>query len=404
MKYDIDLLNIIIKRDESKLIGEYDSLNVYSVINFQCKCGKEGSKKFRSLHNKGGAFCEACAKENGRKKAEATTLSIYGVKNAFASKDIQNKISSKYKSRTEEEKKQIIEKRKQVYYLKSEEEKKKIKDNINKGKSSRTEEEKKQTLEKIRKRVSLMTEEEKNLTKEKRKATFNAKYGVDNPFQSQEIKDKIKGTMLKTYGIENPMMNIDFKDKMKTSIASRTENDRLITKNKREETNKNIYGTKYATQSVTKEEWDRRMNKRVQTNLERFGYENPAQHPEIFEKIQESAKRFKPYTMPSGKIRKIQGYEGFALDELVKIYMEDQIKTDRKDVGRIKYILNDKTKYYYPDIAIPHENKLIEIKSHYTYTLDPTKIKCKGDACKSLGINYEIWIYNRKGDKEIITF
>jgi len=39
--------------------------------------------------------------------------------------------------------------------------------------------------------------------------------------------------------------------------------------------------------------------------------------------------------MPSGDIRKVQGYEPFALDILVKKYKEDDIKTDRKDIPRI---------------------------------------------------------------------
>ena len=369
-KYDIDLLNTIIERDESKLIGDYESLNVYSIINFQCKCGKEGSKKFRTLYNKSGASCEACAKINGRKKSEATNLQLFGVTNPFMSKDIQEKIKSEYKTRSEEKKKEIKDKMKQTIYSRSEEEKKQI---IEKQKAS--------CIIKYGVDNSLKSQKVKDKIKE---TNFN-KYGVDNPFKSQEVKDTIKETNFNKYGVDNPFKSQEVKDKIK-------------------ETNINKYGTEYHTQSLTKEEWNRRMKKRVGTNLERFGYENPAQHPEIFEKIQESAKRFKPYTMPSGEIRKIQGYEGFALDELVKIYREDQIKTNRKDVGRIQYVLDGKIKYYSPDIGIPHENKLIEVKSNYTYTIDPEKIKCKGEACKSLGIDYEIWIYTQKGEKEVIKF
>ena len=381
IKYDIELLNTIVNRDKSKLIGEYESLNVQSVINFQCSCGKEGSKKFRSLYIKGGALCEACAKINGRKKAESTNLQLFGVRNPFMSKEIQEKINSKYKTLTYEEKKeridkmketissksakekkQILEKRKETISSKSEEEKKQILEKRKETHYSKSEEEKKKIIEKRKETNSSKSEEEKKQMIEKHKITCIIKYGVDNPLKSQEVKDRIKETTL------------------------------------------NKYGTEYATQSVTKEEWDRRMKVREQTNLERFGFANPTQNPDIFEKIQRSAKRFKEYTMPSGEIRKIQGYEGFALNELVKIYTEDQIKTDRKDVGRIEYVLNGINRFYSPDIGIPHENKLIEVKSDYTYTLEPEKIKCKGDACKSLGFHYEIWIYNRKGDKQVIKF
>ena len=426
-KYDIDLLNTIIERDESKLIGDYESLNVYSIINFQCKCGKEGSKKFRTLYNKSGASCEACAKINGRKKSEATNLQLFGVTNPFMSKDIQEKIKSEYKtrseekkkeikdkmkqtiySRSEEEKKQIIEKRKETHYSKSEEEKKQIIEKRKETNSSKSEEEKKQIIEKRNETNSSKSEEEKKQIIEKQKASCIIKYGVDNSLKSQKVKDKIKETNFNKYGVDNPFKSQEVKDTIKETNFNKYGVDNPFksqeVKDKIKETNINKYGTEYHTQSLTKEEWNRRMKKRVGTNLERFGYENPAQHPEIFEKIQESAKRFKPYTMPSGEIRKIQGYEGFALDELVKIYREDQIKTNRKDVGRIQYVLDGKIKYYSPDIGIPHENKLIEVKSNYTYTIDPEKIKCKGEACKSLGIDYEIWIYTQKGEKEVIKF
>jgi rhodanese-related sulfurtransferase len=93
-RYDIDLLNKIMIRDEAKLIGSYESLNVGSVIKFLCKCSKEGSKKFRGLYDKGGAFCKECAKINGKKKSEATNLEKFGVINPFMLKEVQDKINT----------------------------------------------------------------------------------------------------------------------------------------------------------------------------------------------------------------------------------------------------------------------------------------------------------------------
>lgn len=384
-RYDIELLNKIMNRDEARIIGNYESLNVQSLINFVCKCSKEDSKKFRSLYNKGGAFCKGCSKINGRKKSEATNLERFGVTNPFLSKEVIEKIKKQVEGRTEDEKKKTIEKRLTTIKNLPDEEKKKTIEKRLATMNEKSEEEKKLIKEKRIQTNSAKTEEEKTIRKEKIKATCMSKYGVDNAFKSKEINDKIKKTNIEKYGVENVFASKEIKDKIK-------------------ETNVKTYGTEYMTQSLTKMEWDRRMEKRKKTNMERFGYENPAQHPETFEKIQETAKRFKEYKMPSGDIRKIQGYEGFALDELVKIYQEDQIKTDRKDVGRIKYLLNGLHKYYSPDIGIPHENKLIEVKSKFTYTIEPEKIKCKGEACKSLGFHYEIWVYDAKGMKEVIQF
>ena len=41
------------------------------------------------------------------------------------------------------------------------------------------------------------------------------KYGVENPFQSEEIKEKIKKTNLEKYGVENPSYSIDIVEKIK---------------------------------------------------------------------------------------------------------------------------------------------------------------------------------------------
>ena len=108
--------------------------------------------------------------------------------------------------------------------------------------------------------------------------------------------------------------------------------------------------------------------------------------------------------MPSGEIRQVQGFEPYALDELVKIYTEEQIITDCKIIPRFQYQYQNKLKYYYPDIYIPHENKIIEIKSVYTINCNQEMIKLKGQACKEKGYNYEIWVYdnNRRNKKCII--
>ena len=103
--------------------------------------------------------------------------------------------------------------------------------------------------------------------------------------------------------------------------------------------------------------------------------------------------------MPSGAIRKVQGYEPFALKELVKVYSEEQIKTDRKDVPRIQYEVDGNKKYYFPDIFIPHENKLVEVKSTWTYKSKTDNIQLKKAACEEQGFLCEIWCFNNKGER-----
>ncbi len=107
--------------------------------------------------------------------------------------------------------------------------------------------------------------------------------------------------------------------------------------------------------------------------------------------------------MPSGEIRKVQGYEPFALDELLKTNSETDILTNRKDVPRITYKIGDKTRYYFPDIYIPSENRIIEVKSTWTYKCKEDNIQEKKKATEEAGYIYETWIYAKNGNKiEII--
>lgn len=50
---------------------------------------------------------------------------------------------------------------------------------------------------------------------EKFKMTSVEKYGVENPFQSDEIKNKIKKTNIEKYGVENYSKTNDYKKKCK---------------------------------------------------------------------------------------------------------------------------------------------------------------------------------------------
>lgn len=125
----------------------------------------------------------------------------------------------------------------------------------------------------------------------------------------------------------------------------------------------------------------------------------PTQNSEIMQKVQLNARKYKKFTLPSGKIINIQGYEHYAISELLKLYSEDDIKTNRSEIPRIEYKSHDKTKYYFPDIYLPKENKIIEVKSEWTYSKDLVINTLKLEATKAAGYTYEIWIYSPKGDR-----
>lgn len=111
---------------------------------------------------------------------------------------------------------------------------------------------------------------------------------------------------------------------------------------------------------------------------------------------------FKNYKMPSGNNIRIQGYEDIALDELVKKYKESDIITERKKIPVIKYNLKNKTLTYYPDIYIVSENKIIEVKSTWTYNKNLIKNIHKALAARKLGYLFEFWICDQRKVKIII--
>jgi hypothetical protein len=61
-RYDRDLLNTIMTRDEATLVGEYDKVNRESKINFICKCGTENIKSFRRSEVCG-MLCKSCTEK-----------------------------------------------------------------------------------------------------------------------------------------------------------------------------------------------------------------------------------------------------------------------------------------------------------------------------------------------------
>lgn len=226
------------------------------------------------------------------------------------------------------------------------------------------------------------------------------KYGVEYAAQSQFFKDKIKSTNLKTYGVEYANQSETVKEKIR-------------------QTNLKTYGVEYGFQSEEIREKSRLANMKKygfenplqreeikekcrQTNLKKYGVEYVAQCPEIYEKQNKKSYYSKDYTLPSGNIIKIQGYEFYALDELLQKenIVENDIITGSKNVPTIWY--NDvfgKKHRHFVDIYIPSKNKCIEIKSTWTLKKQKEIVFLKQTAAKELGFLYEIWVYDNKGIK-----
>jgi hypothetical protein len=201
------------------------------------------------------------------------------------------------------------------------------------------------------------------------------KYGVENISQLEEIKNKKKETTLKNYGVEHNSQCQEIKDKkIKTCLKNN--------------------GVEYPQQS------EELRNKSRETCLLNFGVEHPSQNKELMEKIYKNCYKSKSFIFPSGNKIKCQGYEPFALEELIKNIHENDIVTGCKNVPIIWY--NDATSKkhrHYVDIFIPSQNKCIEVKSTWTIQNKSGNIFEKQNAAKDLGYKYEIWVYDNKGNK-----
>lgn len=106
--------------------------------------------------------------------------------------------------------------------------------------------------------------------------------------------------------------------------------------------------------------------------------------------------KYKRFELPSGKIVNLQGYEPQVLTELLKTYTEEDIVIGVKEInletGKIIYAYGNGTHAYYPDFYIKSENKIIEVKSYYTYNSHLDRNLAKMKACINMGFEFEFKI------------
>jgi hypothetical protein len=207
-------------------------------------------------------------------------------------------------------------------------------------------------------------------------ATNLEKYGTEYVLQSEIVKNKSKETNLLKYGVDNPQKNKDIREK--------TEN-----------TNTAKYGVNCYFKTETFKQ------KYIEKSLEKYGVSHHSQNSEVAENMLKNSYNIKKYTLPSGKIINYQGYENFAFDELLhnENICEDDIITSRKDVPEIWYTdKSDKKRRHYVDIYIKSQNRCIEVKSTWT-NQSKNNVLEKQQTAINLGYKYEIWIFDKHGNK-----
>jgi hypothetical protein len=134
-----------------------------------------------------------------------------------------------------------------------------------------------------------------------------------------------------------------------------------------------------------------------ETMLRKYNVTNPVHDKEMLNKILHNGLTTKDYTFPSGKTVQIQGYEDRAINELLESGINEDDIVLGDDIQCIKYTYKDKPCVYYPDIYVKSINKIIEVKSDFTFLRYKNKNLAKKQACENLGFSFEFYIYNRTG-------
>jgi hypothetical protein len=123
-------------------------------------------------------------------------------------------------------------------------------------------------------------------SQEKRKKTCFDNFGVEYPFQSDEIKEKRKQTYFENYGVENPQQNTEIREKTKLTCLKKYgfinphQNEKI--KEKAKQTNKNRYDVENAFHlEIFKD-------KAKRTCLEKYGVEYSLQNEKVKEKMKQT--------------------------------------------------------------------------------------------------------------------
>ena len=216
-----------------------------------------------------------------------------------------------------------------------------------------------------------------DIIKEKTRKTNNEKYNSDYHLKTDKSKQMIKDNLNDKYGVDNVSKLEYVKIKKKNKSLLKTDVEKLLIREKYKN-----------------------------TILERYGVEHLSQDSDFLEELLKKSFSYKSHRLPSGKVISLQGYEPKVIDYLLKYYDEDDIlytnKSIENKIGKILYQNIDKVSRYFPDLYIISENKIVEVKSTFTYDLDIVKNMSKKEECLTRGIKFDFIIYDNINDNFII--
>lgn len=227
-------------------------------------------------------------------------------------------------------------------------------------------------------------------TSNKLKTTCIEKYGVDNYSKTKEFKERMVEMNQRDYGVDWYQQSVNFKNKSKSTQIER-----------------------YGVDNYSKTEYFKERFKK--TCIEKYGVDHYSKSVEFKDKFfmtneleygsirkDSTFFKYKNYTLPTGELVKLQGYEPFALDILLSQYDINDISMTyidiKNSIGIVEYVMNGNKRMYIPDFYINSSKKIIEVKSTYTYKVQLEKNLLKKQACLDMGLLFEFWIISPNGE------
>jgi hypothetical protein len=206
------------------------------------------------------------------------------------------------------------------------------------------------------------------------------KWGVENPFQLEEVKEKIKRTNLEKWGVENPSQNREINKKIKESISKL---DKEEINNKRSKT----VSIKYGVDNVSKLKEVK--SKKIENSYKNWGVDLPIKNDDIKERIKKTnlEKWGKEYTFSSDLIK-----EKIKKTNLEKWNVENP-SCNKEVIDKIKKsllnTLHNKMKNDNNFLRIDNVNNILEKNCEH----------CKSD----YKISYSLFYKRRETNTEICT-
>lgn len=210
--------------------------------------------------------------------------------------------------------------------------------------------------------------------------------------------DRIRETNLRRYGGPSPANSDNVREKMQQTTLERHGVDNISKLESTKQTKVDKALERYGVENVAQASEVRAKISAYRQNL------SPEEAAEINDRGIRTAKKYRDYALPSGKVISIQGYENFALDILVQTIPEDEIVIGKGSVPVIRYSLGERRRLHFPDIFLPKENRIIEVKSTFTFARHKELNEAKMKAAQESGFQYEFWIFDSHGGREVYSF